>query len=270
MTSAVVFDRIGEFDLWCETGVSLVRDPGVSLDLLTSRTRRAGLGACRVSPISGRVRRRLLAVIVFHVRLRIAPRRPAHRRPPGRGGAPGRRALSGVPGARRRASSRSCRARRGSRSTPRWRWRCSSRRCCSTRRTTPRRGISGTTGSPSRSLAVVSVVLTTLAVAVVARALVPEMPWAAGDRARRHRLAARRRRGDGGAAPAPAAASHPDDPRRREPVERRERPADLPAGRRSGRGATRSPSDPSRRRSCSSWSAASSWGSAARPWPALG
>ena len=88
---------------------------------------------------------------------------------------------------------------------------------------------------PVASLAVVSVLLTTAAVAVVARALVPAMPWAAADRARRDRLAARRGGRDGGPAAAPAAASNPDDPRGREPPERRERAADLPAGRRRGR-----------------------------------
>ena len=68
-------------------------------------------------------------------------------------------------------------------------------------------------------LVVFAVGLTTAGVALVARALVPEMPWAAA-------LAL-------GALVAPpdaaAAASHPHNSRRREPAERCERAPDLPA-----------------------------------------
>ena len=46
-------------------------------------------------------------------------------------------------------SSRSFPARRRSPSRPSWRWRCSSRPCCSMPPTTPRRGTSGTTGRRS-------------------------------------------------------------------------------------------------------------------------
>ena len=72
--------------------------------------------------------------------------------------------------------------------------------------------------------------------------------------------------------PAAAAASPPDDPRRREPAERRERAADLPAGRRRGRGRMASRSPPSPRRSCSrspaAWSSArrSAWLLSAGAW----
>ena len=88
---------------------------------------------------------------------------------------------------------------------------------------------------PLTSLVVFAVVLTTLAVAWVARALVPGHAVGAGDRARRGRGAARRRRGHRGAPAAAPAAPHPDDPRGREPAERRQRAADLSPRDRRGR-----------------------------------
>ena len=84
----------------------------------------------------------------------------------------------------------------------------------------------------------------------------------AGDRAGRRRRPARRRRRNRRASPAAAAASPPDDSRRREPAERRERPPDLPPRRRRRRRGRLLRLATWRRRSCSRWPAA--WSSARR------
>ena len=73
--------------------------------------------------------------------------------------------------------------------------------------------------APVTGLVVFAVGLTTIAVAVVARALMPAHAMGAGDCARRRRRATRRRGRNRRAAPVETAASHPDDPRRREPAE---------------------------------------------------
>ncbi len=69
-------------------------------------------------------------------------------------------------------------SRRPSRFLPSLRWRCSSRPYCSMRRTTRRCRDLKDNWAPVTGLVVVAVGLTTLAVAVVARALIPSMPWA--------------------------------------------------------------------------------------------
>ena len=83
--------------------------------------------------------------------------------------------------------------------------------------------------APVTGLVVFAVGLTTVAVAVVARALMPDPAVGARDRARRRCRAAGCGRGHRGASAAEAAAAHPHDPRGREPVERRQRAADLSA-----------------------------------------
>ncbi len=85
------------------------------------------------------------------------------------------------------------------------------------------------------SLALGAVALTIAVVAVVARLLVPGHAVGGGDRARRHRRPARRRGRHHGAQAAPPAAPAARDSRRREPLQRRQRAARLPArGRRHG------------------------------------
>ena len=83
---------------------------------------------------------------------------------------------------------------------------------------------------PLVNLVVLGVAVTTVAVAVVMRILVPTMPWASGDRSGSDRRAPRCDGGDGGPASRQTATPYPDDPRRREPVERRQRSDDLPSG----------------------------------------
>ena len=73
--------------------------------------------------------------------------------------------------------------------------------------------------APVTGLVVFAVGLTTAAVAVVARTLMPDDAVGSGDCARRRRRSTRRRCRDGRAPPAAAAPSHPDNPRRREPAE---------------------------------------------------
>ena len=90
--------------------------------------------------------------------------------------------------------------------------------------------------APVAGLVVVAVGLTTAAVAVVAHALVPALPWAAAIA-----LGAIVAPPDAVAATAVLRPLHPpqrilDDPRRRKPAERRERAADLPPGRGRGGG----------------------------------
>ena len=117
---------------------------------------------------------------------------------------------------------------------PESRWRSSSRRSCSTRRTThrsrsPRQldaaGRAGhLRGWPHHSRRRRRRPLADPGDAV-----------GAGDRARRRGRAARRGRRHRGASPVEATAPHPDDPRRREPAERCERVAHLSPCRRRGR-----------------------------------
>ena len=73
--------------------------------------------------------------------------------------------------------------------------------------------------APVTGLVVVAVGLTTIAVAVVARALMPGHAMGAGDCARRRRRATRRRGRNRRAAAVETAASHSDHPRGREPAE---------------------------------------------------
>ena len=100
--------------------------------------------------------------------------------------------------------------------------------------------------APVTGLVVFAVGFTTVAVAVVARTLIPTMPWAPAIV-----LGAVVAPPDAAAAtavlrPAATAPSHPDDPRRRKPAERRQRAPDLPPRRGSRRG-----EQLLRRRSCS-------------------
>ena len=88
-----------------------------------------------------------------------------------------RRAVSGVPGARRRAA----RVRPGaprSRSLPSWRWRSSSRPVLLDAAYDASLRDLKDNWAPVTGLVVFAVGLTTAAVAVVARALMPAMPWA--------------------------------------------------------------------------------------------
>ena len=72
-------------------------------------------------------------------------------------------------------------------------------------------------------LAIGLVLLTMVAVAVVAHAIVPELPWSAAFVLQRDRLAHRPDRGDGDHAAVGCAASRRGDRRGREPRQRRDR-----------------------------------------------
>ena len=143
-------------------------------------------------------------------------------------------------------------------SIPSWPWRSSWRRCCSTPPTTARRATCGRTGapwpawrsgpwrSPSR----------------------PSPSWRAGwspacpglgGGPGRHRRPARRGGRDGGAPASPAAPPGAGDPRRREPLQRRQRAAHLPARGRRGADRRHSPAGARCRRCCWSRPAASCW-----------
>ena len=174
--------------------------------------------------------------VVFsrHDRLRVAPRRPARGSPSGRHRSPGRRAVSRVSGARRRrprspAGSAEVLHRSRSGAGAVRRAGAAGRRLRLLAPGSPRQ--LGVGGEPRRRQR---------ASDDVGRCRRGARPGAGdsaggGDRSRRDRVAARCRRRDRGPAAAPASAPHPEDPRGREPVERRQRSADLPAGGRSGR-----------------------------------